>query len=94
MPIYKFYRGKTLAAWYELSKKEQDALLEKIGNALTETGGKSLVMGDAGVFSDQWQFCGVEEFPDIDAVQKHAVALQKLDWFRYIDSESMLANPC
>lgn len=92
-PIYKFYRGKALAAWYELSKEEQDALGKKVERALTEAGGKSLVMGDASVFSDQWQVCGVEEFPDLDSLHKHAAALQKLEWFRYIESESMLAAP-
>jgi hypothetical protein len=91
--IYKFYKGKVLPPWYELSKEEQNALLEKIGNALTESGGKPVVNCNASTFSDQWQVCGVEEFPDLDSLHKHAAALQKLDWFRYVDSESVLATP-
>jgi hypothetical protein len=92
-PIYKVYMGRVLAPWYELSKEEQDALLEKITEALKEAGGKPVVSGNASAFSDEWQVCGAEEFPDLDSVQKHAAALQKLEWFRYIESKSLLATP-
>jgi hypothetical protein len=29
-PIYKFFRGKFLPAWYQLSKKEQESILAKL----------------------------------------------------------------
>jgi hypothetical protein len=32
----------------------------------------------------------VEEFPDIEAVQKHTAELDELDWFRYVESMTLL----
>jgi hypothetical protein len=34
----------------------------------------------------------VEEFPDIEAVQKHTADLNELDWFRYLDSMTLLGS--
>ena len=42
--------------------------------------------------SEQWVMFGVEEFPDIEAVQKHTEDLWELEWFRYMDSTSMLGT--
>ena len=33
-----------------------------------------------------------EEFPDIEAVQKHAEDLMELDWYRYIEGVSILGT--
>ena len=37
-------------------------------------------------------FFGVEEFPDIEAVQKHTQMLEELGHFRYIDSITVLGT--
>ena len=33
---------------------------------------------------------GVEEYPDVDVVQQHTLALYQLNHFRYVESVSML----
>ncbi|HEX9370980.1 MAG TPA: hypothetical protein VF897_08240 [Roseiflexaceae bacterium] len=92
-PIYKVFMGRALTPWYELSEEERKALFVKLDEAMKEAGGKSIVTANAGAFSDEWQVCGVEEFPDLDSVHKYAAALQKLEWFRYIESKSVLGVP-
>jgi hypothetical protein len=35
---------------------------------------------------------GVEQFPNIEAVQKHHALLEDLNWFRYAESNSYLGT--
>jgi hypothetical protein len=42
--------------------------------------------------SEQTQFWGVEEFPDIEAVQKLAQLQAELNWYRYVDSKTILGT--
>jgi hypothetical protein len=36
-PIYKFFTGRFLPDWYQLSKEEQESLLAKLHEALEKT---------------------------------------------------------
>jgi hypothetical protein len=38
--IYKAWWGKLTAAWYQLSKEEQESLLAKVSEAREKAGGK------------------------------------------------------
>lgn len=89
-PVYKLFLAKPLAAWYHLSKEEQKSLLAKNEESRKKVGGKVIVACNSGWSSDQWPYFGVEEFPDIEAVQKHSEDLIKLNWFRYFESMSFL----
>jgi hypothetical protein len=91
-PIYKLYMGKMTEAWYQLSEDEQNSLLAKVDEARTKAGGKVVVACNPLWASEQYQWFGVEEFPDIEAVQKHAEDLGELDWYRYIEGSSMLGT--
>ena len=37
-------------------------------------------------------FLGVEEFPDLEAVQRHEQILTDLNWARYMDSRTTLGT--
>ena len=89
-PIYKLYMGRMTEAWYQLSEEEQNDLMTRIG--AERVGGKTVVECNSLWSSEQWLFFGVEEFPDIEAVQKHAEDLMEVDWFRYIESVSVLGT--
>ena len=91
-PIYKFFMGRKLEAWYQLSKEEQDSLEAKLNEALEKVGAKRLLLCDTNWSSDQWSFAGIEEFPNIEAVQKYTAALQELNWFRYCESINVLGT--
>jgi hypothetical protein len=89
-PIYKLYMGKATEAWYQLSEEERNSLLDKIGPE--KAGGKTLVACNSGWSSEQWQWFGIEEFPDIEAVQQHAEDLEEVGWSRYKESVSVLGT--
>ena len=91
-PIYQLFMGKMTEAWYQLSKEEQDSLWAKVEQALEQAGGKPVVYCDSRWAAEQWGGFGIEVFPDIEAVQKHARLLDELNWYRYIESISMLGT--
>jgi len=85
-PIYKVFHVKFNEFWFQLSKPEQDSLLQKVSAALDQVGGKSHVVCDCHWSSEAWNGFGLEEYPSIEAVQEHDRLLQELNWFRYQDS--------
>ena len=66
-PIYKFFTGRFLPDWYQLSKKEQESLLDKLHEALQKLGGKTIIHCNTYWSSDQRMWAGVEEFPNSEA---------------------------
>jgi hypothetical protein len=91
-PIYKMFRARWKEPWFALTQEEQDALTTKVQAALEQVGGKSLVFCDSSWSSEQWWGFGVEEFPDLEAVQQHTKLLQDLNWMRYVESETLLGT--
>jgi hypothetical protein len=91
-PIYKVFMGRFLEAWYQLSKEEQNSLEAMLNEALEKVGGKRPILCNTSWSSDQWSFVGVEEFPNIEAVQKYMATLQELNWFRYCESTNVLGT--
>ena len=91
-PIYKIFLGKATEAWYQLSEAEQSSLFAQVGAVLEQAGGKSVIVCNSTWASEQWQFFGVEEFPNLEAIQKQAAALDALHWFRYVDAITTLGT--
>ena len=80
-------------AGYALSTEERDAKLAQVAAARHECGGRLLVSAVA-----RWSGYGIygfgaEVFPDLESLQKHTAALDKLDWYRYVESESFVGTP-
>ena len=69
--IYKMFQTKATEAWYQLSKEERDALMSKVSESLKSVGAKSVLTCASLWSSEQYVIFGVEEYPDIEAVQKH-----------------------
>jgi len=91
-PIYKFFIGRFLPDWYQLSKEEQKSLIAKFDEALEKLGAKRPIICNTQWSSDQWSFAGMEEFPNIEAVQKYMATLQELNWGRYIEGINVLGT--
>jgi hypothetical protein len=72
--------------------REQQRLLSFVMEALNTAGGKELVMCSAAWSNERWPFFGVEEFPDLEAVQRHEQILTDLNWARYIESRTTLGT--
>jgi hypothetical protein len=90
--IYKVFLLKSTEAWYQLSEEEQTSLLAKVNEALEKVGGKTVVLCNSSWSSEQFQFFGVEEFPNIEAIQKQSALHNELNWLRYIESVSVLGT--
>ncbi len=91
-PIYKLFLGKMSEAWHQLSQEEQADLMAKVEGAFEKVGGNRTIMCDSSWTLEQWPFFGVEEFPDIEAVQKHAELLNELNWLRYSEALTVLGT--
>ena len=90
--IYKCYTGRPTEAWYALTPEQQQQKFAQIDEARKAAGGKTLIICNSSWASDHTLFFGVEEFPDIDSVQQFHAALMKLEWSRYVDSQSVLGT--
>jgi hypothetical protein len=91
-PVYKFWRSRPTEAWYQLSEEEQNAHMAQVQEARRTVGGKTIIMCTPAWSAQQWLLCGVEEFPDVDAAQRHTQLLNELGHFRYTTGESMLST--
>jgi hypothetical protein len=91
-PIYKLFMARFLEAWYQLSEEEKNNLIVKLDAALEKAGAKRSILCDSSWSSDQWLVAGVEEFPDLEAVQAYTAALNELNWFRYCESVTVLGT--
>jgi hypothetical protein len=91
-PIYKLWMAKYTDAWYQLSEEEQNSHNAKLDEALEKVDGKTIIICTSAWSSEEWLGFGLEEFPDIEAVQKHTQALMELGHYRYIESVSMLGT--
>ena len=79
-------------AWYQLSEEEQKSFVAKLDEALEKAGGKRPIICDTNWSSDQWSIAGMEEFPNIEAVQNYMAAVSELKLFRYVEATSVLGT--
>lgn len=91
-PIYKTFLSRNTEAYYQTSEAERGELFAKLDAAFQKAGGRRLVFCNSYWASDQWQFFGVEVFPDIDAVQQYMQAAADLNLPRYVESLSVLGT--
>ena len=91
-PVYQLFTARFTEAWYQLSKKEQDQLVAKEGESFQKAGGKNLAFAESVWSNEKWQFFGVHQFPDLEALQAHTARLIEFEWFRYIDSNVILGK--
>ena len=91
-PIYKMFMFRNTEAYYQASEAERNEFLGKLNAAFEKVGGKRLVTCDAYWSADQWQAFGVEVFPNIEAVQEYAEAMNQLNMPRYVESVSLLGT--
>jgi hypothetical protein len=91
-PIYKVFIMKYKEPWYKLTTEEQNKLASQGAEALKQVGAESIITCISFWSSEEWLGWGVEKYPDIEAVQKHAEILFGLNWYEYIEAESHLGT--
>ena len=91
-PVYQLFTARFTEAWYQLSQEERDQVLAKQAESFQKAGGKTLAFAESVWSNEKWQFFGVNEFPDLDALQEHTARLIEVEWFRYLDSHVILGK--
>ena len=91
-PVYRLFLLRPTDAWYQLSEDERTTLLGKVGEALAQVGGKTVLMCESQWSSEQWPFFGVEEFPDVAALQHLAELHNQIGWPRYGESMTVVGT--
>ncbi len=89
-PIYKVWMMKYTDAWYKLSPDEQKTRLAKVEESLKSVGAELLMMRVSVWASEEWLAWGVEKYPNLQAVQQHAMNLFTMGHFQYVESKSHL----
>ena len=91
-PIIKVYFAKYTEEWFRLSEEKREELEGKARRKFEEVGGKAIVRCPSYWSNEEWTSFGVEEYPDLEAVQKHAEFLLELGWPRYVMSKTYLGT--
>jgi hypothetical protein len=91
-PIYKIYMFRPTEAYYQSSEEEREAVMAKNEEAFTKAGGKDIVTCNSAWSNEQWMVFGVSEYPSVEAVQEHVAAQTELNWFRYVESYTLLGT--
>jgi hypothetical protein len=79
--------------WLRLAPAEQSALQAKISEGLAATGGRRVIGCSAHWWNEGYRGWGVEEFPDFASWRHFADLREKLEWYSYLDSWSILGTP-
>ena len=87
--VYELVQFRAREALWQLSEKERNSLIEKLGRAREEAGGK--LLANFMTCSSEWRGAHVFVYPDMEAFHKFQVeALQVLKAQRYWDVEVTL----
>lgn len=90
--VYQLFLGRFTEAYYQLSEEERNQLLAKQSESSEKAGAKSIIFAESVWSNEEWQFYGVNEYPSIEALQKHTQRLIDAQWFRYIESKVVLGK--
>ena len=91
-PIYRLYVIKAKESVYRLSQEERDELFAKVAEVLPQVGGKEVLHCRSAWAAGDTVGWGVEEFPDIEAIQRLEQCRHDLNWYRYVDSWTLLGT--
>jgi hypothetical protein len=91
IPVYKLYLAKPNLEAMRLTPAQQQELLAVPRKNLADIGAKTLLSAD--IFSNEdYQWMGVEWFPNLQAVIDHSRCLAEVTWLQYLTSEVFLGT--
>ena len=91
--IRYLYMGRIRDSWYQMSQEEQDELTAKVSDSFDQSGGKRLGISDCSWSSSQWEWFGMEEYPSIDALQKHIERQREMGFLTHIKGARLVGTP-
>lgn len=89
-PVYKLYLMKQTLAAITAAPEMRADYLKKHDAFLAETGGKVLLVCNMVWSNEQYEYFGLEVFPNLQALITYHEKLQSIGWFAYFDSKSYL----
>ena len=91
-PIYQIYMSRVKEAWYQLTPEERQKLLATLQEGMAKFGVKQVIHCNSVWATEQYEFFGVNEYPDIETVQKFHAFQEEIHWFRYVDGTTTLGT--
>ena len=88
--IYKLVLGSYNDAYYRLSDEERQKLSEKCVEGIRKTGAKWISVYNCRWSNDEYQFFGLMEYPDAQAVIDEIANAEEAGLFRYLESKCIL----
>jgi hypothetical protein len=76
-----------------MPKEERDRIFGEMKKNLEDVGGKRILRCTCSWANEEYRSWGVNEYPSLEAAAKDGENLRKMDWARYVESESMLGLP-
>jgi hypothetical protein len=92
-PIIILYFAKIKEEYYNLSEEEKQVFMRKDRKQMDELGMKLIMTIDCRWSNEEWDFIGIEEWPTIEALEKHAkFEKEERKAFRYAESKTYLGT--
>ena len=91
-PIYKVWMHKPSDAYLQLSEQEQNAVLAKLGDLAKQCGGKPILQCFSAWSNQEWPIFGLEEWPNVEALQRYHSLIYETGLARYGEDWSLLGT--
>lgn len=92
-PIYKLFLNRFTAAYHDAPQETINKLIAENDEVCERLGIKFVILCQAGGWaSEEWDFWGVSEFPNLEAAQKLKEWQDSVHWFKYVESMSVLGS--
>jgi hypothetical protein len=92
-PIYLLVLGKGWTeAWYQLSEDEQKALWARVQEIDRRAGATWKIDCDSRWADEEIFVWGVIEYPSMEAYRQKVAELEKLNWWRYFATKTILGT--
>lgn len=93
-PIIRLFFAKIRSAFIDLPEEEKLAFMNKDRKNLDELGMKAISMIDCSWSNDEWDYIGVEQWPDKESIEnREKFEKEELEVFKYVDSKTYLGTP-
>lgn len=93
-PIIRLFFAKIKSAFINLPEEEKMAFMHKDRKNLDDLGMKAISMIDCSWSNDEWDYIGVEQWPDKDSIEKREqFEKEELKVFKYVESKTYLGTP-
>jgi hypothetical protein len=89
--VYKLWRLKRWTeAYMQLSEEERSRIFDQMAKHGASVGDKSLIRCHSYWANEEYLGWGVIEYPDLEAALKNGEHLVEMEWWRYVEAETVL----